>query len=90
MKIELKNISSNIPAYFDDIRVHPLKGSMKSFVYDPVTFKLMAELDDNNYSTFYEYDNEGGLVRIKKETSRGVQTIQESRSGSVIQTIGTN
>jgi hypothetical protein len=88
MKIELENLSSGIPVYFDDIRIHPINGSMKSFVYDPETFKLMAELDDNNYSTFYEYDKEGGLVRIKKETSKGVKTIQESRSGSVIQTTG--
>jgi hypothetical protein len=86
MKVELENISPNIPVYFDDIRVHPISGSMKSFVYDPVTFRLMAELDDNNYSTFYEYDNEGGLVRIKKETSEGIKTIQESRSGNVIKT----
>jgi len=82
--VELANNSPSIPVYFDDIRVHPLKGSMKSFVYDPETFKLMSELDDNNYATFYEYDNEGGLVRMKKETERGVKTIQETRSGSVI------
>lgn len=69
--------------YFDDIRIHPFNGSMKSYVYDPETFLLTAELDDNNYATFYEYDNEGGLVRIKKETSRGVVTIQETRSNSV-------
>ncbi|KGO78772.1 hypothetical protein Q763_16730 [Flavobacterium beibuense F44-8] len=85
MRIELINLSPNIPVYFDDIRVHPLNASMKSFVYDSETFRLMAELDDNNYSTYYEYDNEGGLVRIKKETSKGVKTIQESRSGNVIQ-----
>ena len=38
--------------------------------YDPVTLLLTAELDDNNYATFYEYDQEGNLTRIKKETSR--------------------
>ncbi|MEP6931019.1 MAG: hypothetical protein ABI850_13430, partial [Flavobacterium sp.] len=84
MAIELENMSPSIPVYFDDIRIHPLQGSVKSFVYDPVTFKLMSELDENNYSTFYEYDNEGGLVRVKKETAKGIKTIQETRSGSVI------
>lgn len=84
LDIELENLSASIPVYFDDIRIHPFKGSMKSFVYDPETFRLMAEQDDNNYSTFYEYDKEGGLIRIKKETSKGIKTIQESRSGSVI------
>jgi len=85
MRLELTNESNNIPVYFDDVRVHPVNGNMKSFVYDPITFQLMAELDENNYSTRFEYDKEGGLVRVKKETSRGVKTIQETRSGSVIQ-----
>ncbi|WP_132011654.1 hypothetical protein [Flavobacterium sp. 90] len=84
--IQLENASPSIPVYFDDIRIHPLQGSVKSFVYDPETFKLMSELDENNYSTFYEYDNEGGLVRVKKETEKGIKTIQETRSGSVINT----
>lgn len=82
--ITLENLSPSIPVYFDDIRIHPLQGSVKSFVYDPETFKLMSELDENNYSTFYEYDNEGGLVRVKKETAKGVKTIQETRSGNFI------
>lgn len=69
--------------YFDDIRVHPFNGSMKSYVYDGQTFWLTSELDDNNYATFYEYDQEGGLIRIKKETSRGIVTIQETRSGTL-------
>jgi Leucine-rich repeat (LRR) protein len=84
--IQLKNNSARIPVYFDDIRIHPLQGSVKSFVYDPETFKLMSELDENNYAIFYEYDNEGGLVRVKKETEKGIKTIQETRSGSFINT----
>ncbi len=69
-------------SFFDDIRVFPLNGNMKSFVYDPVTQRLMAELDENNYATLYEYDSEGGLIRVKKETERGIYTIQETRSGT--------
>lgn len=68
--------------YFDDLRVHPKNSSMKSFAYDDETQRLMAELDENNYATFYEYDKEGSLIRIKKETEQGVYTIQESRSGN--------
>ncbi len=82
--IELENKSGGIPVYFDDLRIHPVDGSVKTFVYDPETFKLMSELDENNYSTFYEYDNEGGLVRVKKETAKGIKTIQETRSGNYI------
>ncbi|OWP84475.1 hypothetical protein BWK59_05155 [Flavobacterium davisii] len=84
MIIELVNDSKGTPVFFDDIRIHPISGSMKSFVYDSENFKLMSELDENNYATFYEYDNEGGLIRIKKETLKGVKTIQETRSGNYI------
>jgi hypothetical protein len=76
----LGNNDESIGAYFDDIRVHPFNSSMKSYVYDPETLWLTSELDDNNYATFYEYDKEGQLIRIKKETARGVMTIQESRT----------
>ncbi|WP_298545840.1 hypothetical protein [uncultured Aquimarina sp.] len=83
MFVSLKNNNDNgIYAYFDDIRIYPFNGNMKSYVYDPVTQRLMAELDENNYATFYEYDKEGGLVRVKKETEEGVYTIQETRSGT--------
>lgn len=71
--------------YFDDIRVFPYDGSMKSYVYDPVNLRLVAELDERNYATIYEYDEEGKLVRIKKETERGIMTIQESKSNTVKQ-----
>jgi hypothetical protein len=70
--------------FFDDIRFFPYNGNLKSFVYDEETQRLMAELDENNYATFYEYDLEGGLVRVKKETERGVFTIQETRSGNYL------
>ena len=68
--------------YFDDIRVYPFNGNLKSFVYNPRNQRLTSELDENNYATFYEYDKEGGLIRIKKETENGVFTIQETRSGN--------
>lgn len=80
MDINLMNEGTD--AYFDDIRIHPFNAGMKSYVYDPSTFWLTAELDDNNYATFYEYDKEGQLIRIKKETARGIMTIQESRSSN--------
>ncbi|MFB6455585.1 hypothetical protein ACE38W_09975 [Chitinophaga sp. Hz27] len=66
--------------FFDDIRFHPYNANMKSFVYDAQSLRLMAELDENNYASFYEYDDDGTLVRVKKETERGVKTISETRS----------
>ncbi|WP_276480269.1 hypothetical protein [Paraflavitalea pollutisoli] len=64
----------------DDIRIHPFASLMKTYAYDAKTLRLMAEMDENAFATFYEYDNEGGLVRVKKETERGILTIKESRS----------
>ena len=64
----------------DDIRIFPFDGQMKSYVYSDKTHWLMAELDENNYATFYEYDEEGALIRTKKETERGIMTIKENRS----------
>jgi hypothetical protein len=64
----------------DDLRFHPFNANMKSFVFDPVNLRLTSELDENNYASFYEYDNEGTLVRTKKETIKGIKTITETRS----------
>ncbi len=79
--MDLKFVNgSGVPIYYDDIRIHPFNANMKSYVYDPVTLRLIAELDPNNYGTFYEYDEEGTLVRTKAETKEGIKTIQETRS----------
>ncbi|MDO5981448.1 leucine-rich repeat domain-containing protein [Flavivirga spongiicola] len=83
MIISLKNNDSNKVAYFDDLRILPFESNMKTFVYHPENQRLMSELDENNYATFYEYDLEGGLVRVKKETEEGIYTIQETRSGNI-------
>lgn len=69
----------NIDILYDDIRFFPLNSNMVSYVYDPITLRLMAQMDENNNATFYEYDKEGKLVRVKKETERGIMTLQESR-----------
>jgi hypothetical protein len=64
----------------DDIRMHPFNAQMKSYAYDDKTMRLMAELDENCFATFYEYDDEGLLIRVKKETEKGIMTLKESRS----------
>jgi len=78
--VTIKLVGGSAVAYFDDIRIHPYDGNMKSFVYDYRTSRLMAELDENNYATFYEYDDEGQLLRNKKETEKGIVTLKETRS----------
>lgn len=80
--ISLQSIGA-IAAYFDDLRIHPFNANMKSFAFHPVNLRLMAELDENNYATLYEYDDDGTLIRLKKETQRGVKTVKETRSALV-------
>jgi hypothetical protein len=72
--------SSTSTIYFDDIRMQPFNANMKSYIYDPVNQRLVAELDANNYASFYEYDEEGTLVRTKVETKEGIKTVTETRS----------
>lgn len=69
--------------FVDDVRVQPYNSNMKSYVYDPVSLRLMAELDENNYAAFYEYDDDGTLIRVKKETEKGIMTIKETRSALI-------
>ena len=80
MTLSLVNLSGSNKLYFDDIRIHPFNANMKSYVYDPVNLRLLAELDPNNYARFYEYDEEGTLIRTKAETKNGIKTITETRS----------
>lgn len=64
-------------AYYDDLRLFPSSGNMTSYVYDE-QFRVSATLDENNFATYYSYDAEGKMHLLRKETERGVQTIQES------------
>lgn len=79
INVELMNTGS-ATAWFDDLRIHPFNANMKSFVYHPQNLRLMGELDENNYGSFYEYDDDGTLSRVKKETVNGIKTITETRS----------
>jgi len=80
MKLALQNNANSAANYWDDIRIHPFNSNMKSYVYDPINLRLVAELDANNYASFYEYDAEGTLIRTKAETREGIKTIKETRS----------
>lgn len=79
IKIKLVG-ATEIESWFDDIRIHPFNGNLKSYAYDARNMRLMAELDENNYATFYEYDVEGILIRVKKETIEGISTLKENRN----------
>jgi hypothetical protein len=70
-------------AWYDDLRLHPEKGNMKSYVYDLKDYRLQAILDEENFASFYFYDAEGNLYLVKKETEKGVKTISENVSSLI-------
>lgn len=71
--------NAGLPFFLDDIRIQPFNALMKTFVYDFKTLKPLAELDENHYATFYNYDEEATLVQVKKETVNGIMTIKTTR-----------
>lgn len=80
VSLKMENGSST-DAYFDDFRLHPFQAGMSTMVYDPVTLIPIATHDENNYTTFYNYDENLQLVRIKIETIEGIKTISETEFG---------
>lgn len=62
---------------FDDFRVHPLRATVTSYVYNQWG-ELSHILDNNNLYTEYRYDNMGRLKETHKETlSHGTKKISE-------------
>ena len=79
IEMELENTNNNEAAYFDDIRIQPLKSGMTTYVYYRDNLKLAAQMDGNNHATIYIYNEEGKLIKVKKETEEGIKTLQEGR-----------
>jgi len=79
----LVNNLNNQDIYVDDLRIHPLHGGMQTTVVDPIDFRVLANLDNNNYATFYNYDSEGRLIQVKKETDRGIVTLSTGRQNII-------
>lgn len=73
------NLSFAANTIVDDLRIFPTNGNMKSYVYDRVHRRVVASLDENHMATFFEYNDQGKLVRVKRETEKGILTIKESR-----------
>ncbi|MBL4577997.1 MAG: hypothetical protein JKX74_05955, partial [Flavobacteriales bacterium] len=76
LELDFNSLSAD-SVLLDDIRIHPFNATMATSVYNPSTLLLMAQLDENNYATFYEYDQEHQLTRINQETKKGILTSKE-------------
>ncbi|MBL4708778.1 MAG: hypothetical protein JKY48_10120 [Flavobacteriales bacterium] len=67
--------------YYDDVRIQPYDSEMKSAAIDAIKRRNMSSLDGRDFSTTYQYDENGTMVRVIQETERGKQTVKENRSG---------
>lgn len=63
----------------DDIRIQPTNAEMKTHVYDNKNFKVLATFGAEHFGMFYQYNDEGKLVRTLVETERGMKTVQENQ-----------
>lgn len=79
VEMELFVFNFGQEAYIDDLRIHPSDAQIMTYVYDKGSLRNTAVLDDNNYTTFYIYDEKGQLEKTKKETTEGIKTINEGR-----------
>lgn len=76
----LDGVGTVITNYFDDIRIFPSQSNVSTSVYDANNYRISAVLDANNFATFYNYNEDGKLFLVKKETTDGIKTIKEERA----------
>lgn len=88
IKITLVNNTATSDIYFDDIRIHPFLAGVQTSVYDSKWLLPLATHDNENFTTFYGYDENKNLRRVKVETIEGIKTVSESEAGSIKRFLG--
>lgn len=78
MLVYVSNVAGTGTAYFDDFSFHPKDAVITGNVYNEKTGLLIAQLDNDNFATLYNYDNAARLISSYKEYSGGVKKISES------------
>lgn len=63
----------------DDLLIQPLNAQLACYVYDERSLKLLTSFDAQHFGLYYQYNEEGQLVRKRIETERGIKTIQETQ-----------
>ena len=51
--------------WIDQVRIHPAAARMKTYTYDPITWKVTSITGVNGISAFFEYDGAGRLVAMR-------------------------
>jgi hypothetical protein len=64
--------------WVDDLVVQPVDAEVVCSVYDRITRRPMAVLDNQGFAAFTQYNAAGAPVRSIVETARGVRTIAEA------------
>lgn len=60
----------------DDVRIQPETSEATCYVYDS-GLRLIAQFDDRHFASLYQYTSEGRLAYRKRETERGIMTVEE-------------
>ncbi len=51
----------------DDLRIHPVEATMRTFTYTPLTRQVSSSTDENSVTTYYEYDPMWRLQRVRDQ-----------------------
>ncbi len=73
------NNNNNSNVLIDDVRFQPKDAQSTTYVYDTQTLRLLTQFDDQHFGMYYQYNDEGKLIRKLVETERGLKTIQETQ-----------
>ena len=78
LRFFLSNASGSSNAYFDDLSIHPVDAPITGYVYNPTTGWLLSTLDNDNFSSTFDYDQAGRVINTYKETKNGVKKISST------------
>lgn len=65
--------------WIDDPRAQPFDAEMACYVYDAATLRLITQFDDQHFGVYYQYNGEGKLIRMMRETERGMKTVTDAQ-----------
>lgn len=79
VKLRSSNGSFSQQLNIDDVRFQPFDSEASCYVYDHKNFRLIAQFDSQHFGLYYQYNEEGQLIRKMIETEKGLKTIQETQ-----------
>ena len=79
LDIRFRNATGADTVWIDDIRIEPIEAASSCHVYDAGTLRLVCTFDDQHFGVYYQYNGEGKLTRMLRETERGRRTVKEAQ-----------